>query len=203
MAILLPSEPDGATPSDWELRFQAEPELRADDDAARRIAGYAAAFSVRTKIRTYGGEFEEIIDPGAFAATLASRADVRMLVEHDPRSLLARTSAGNLVLTEDAKGLRFEASLPDTQLGRDTYEQIRVKNFAGMSFGFRPVKTRTEYDGQGRLRSVTLQSVELREITVTSLPAYPKTSVALRSLLTRPETGALDLRLRLAKLRGC
>lgn len=197
-------EPDGETPSDIELRWAPDAELRAVDDQARRLSGYAATFNNPTKIRSWSGEFDEVISTGAFGETLRSGADVRLLVEHDPRSLLARTSAGNLTLTEDGKGLRFEVTLPDTQLGRDTYEQVRVGNYKGMSFGFRPVKTRTQYDDKGRLRSVTLDSVELREVTITSMPAYPKTSVAMRSLFTRSEipADALSLRLRLAKLRG-
>lgn len=200
----LPLEQDGETPAEFELRWAPDAELRALDDQTRRLSGYAATFGTPTKIRSWSGEFDEVISVGAFGETLRSGADVRLLVEHDPRSLLARTSAGNLTLTEDQKGLRFEVTLPDTQLGRDTYEHIRVGNYKGMSFGFRPVKTRTQYDDKGRLRSVTLDSVELREVTITSMPAYPKTSVAVRSLFTRSEapTDALSLRLRLAKLRG-
>lgn len=202
--MLLPLERDGETPAEFELRWATDAELRAVDDQTRRLTGYAATFNTPAKIRSWSGDFEEVIDAGAFGDTLRSGADVRLLVEHDPRSLLARTSAGNLILTEDGKGLRYEATLPDTQLGRDTYEQVRVGNFKGMSFGFRPVKTRTQYDDKGNLRSVTLQSVELREVTITSLPAYQKTSVGIRSLFTRSDAPAdsLSLRLRLAKLRG-
>lgn len=107
-----------------------------------------------------------------------------------PFMLLARTGAGTLTLTEDKRGLAFEAVLPDTTLGRDTYENIRNKNYPGMSFGFLPVKNRTEYDDRGRLIRVQHDEVDLREITVTSMPAYPKTSVAVRSLATR-RTGQL------------
>lgn len=197
-------EQDGETPADFELRWTNDAELRAVDDQTRRLTGYAATFNTPTKIRSWSGEFDEVIDVGAFSDTLRSGADVRLLVEHDPRSLLARTSATNLTLAEDAKGLRYEVTLPDTTLGRDTYEQVRVGNYKGMSFGFRPVKTRTQYDDKGRLRSVSLQSVDLREITITSMPAYPKTSVALRSLFTRSadQADTISLRLRLAKLRG-
>lgn len=202
MPLLL--DQDGETPAEFELRWATDAELRAVDDQTRRLTGYAATFNTPTKIRSWSGEFDEVIDVGAFGETLRSGADVRLLVEHDPRSLLARTSAGNLTLGEDAKGLRYEVTLPDTQLGRDTYEQVRVGNYKGMSFGFRPMKTRTQYDDKGKLRSVALQTVELREITITSMPAYPKTSVAMRSLFTRsePPADSLALRLRLAKLRG-
>lgn len=197
---------DGETPSDLELRFllEADAEVRALDDGARRLAGYAAAFNVRTKIRSWAGEFEEVLLPGAFAESLRSKKDIRFLVEHDPRLLLARSSAGTLTLVEDAKGLRFETALPDTQLGRDTYENIRVKNYIGMSFGFNPLRMKQDFDDRGRLRSVAHESVDLREVTVTSMPAYPKTSVAIRSLFppSAPPIGDLALRARVARLKA-
>lgn len=204
MPTLLPSDPDGATPSELEIRFAVDLEMRAVDDTARKLSGYAATFKTKATIRAYYGEFTEWLEPGCFADSLSKGTDVRALVEHDYRALLARTSAENLVLAEDGKGLRFEMKLPDTQLGRDTYEQVRVRNYTGMSFGFLPVKMDQEFDKGGRLIRVAHQVVDLREITITSMPYYPKTSVALRSLCAPAGTpgGALDLRLRVAKLRG-
>lgn len=198
-------ERDGEAPSELDLRWSVEPEMRAEDDATRRLTGYAATFNTKAKIRSWSGDFDEVIEAGAFADALRSGGDIRLLVEHDPRSLLARTSAGNLWLTEDTKGLRFDVMLPDTQLGRDTYEQVRVGNYRGMSFGFLPVKTRTQYDDKGRLRSVALEKVDLREVTITSLPAYPKTSVDTRSLFNRSGGAPADnreLRVRILKLKG-
>lgn len=186
MAIL---ELDGEKPSDLDARCLISVELRAEDDAKRLLSGYVATFNNKAKIRSWSGEFEEWIEPGAFADSLRSGRDIRYLFEHDPRALLARTSAGNLTLSEDAKGLRISAQLPDTQLGRDTYEQVRVGNLKGHSFGFLPIKTKTTFDDRGRLRSVALQQVDLREVTITSMPAYTRTSVATRSLFT-PSGGA-------------
>ncbi|WP_448208477.1 HK97 family phage prohead protease [Azospirillum sp. sgz302134] len=200
-------EQDGETPSDLEVRFalDVDVEMRAVDDGTRTLRGYAATFGTKTKIRSWNGDFEEWLEPGCFADTLAKGTDVRALVEHDYRSLLARTAAGNLVLAEDAKGLTFALTLPDTQLGRDTFENVRVRNYSGMSFGFNPLKMKQDFDGKGRLIRVAHQSVDLREITITSMPAYPRTSVAIRSLFTRPDPAPADtlaLRLRLAKARG-
>jgi len=194
---------DGKSPSELELRFNLDVELRAEDDSARMVKGYAAMFNSKTKIRMYGGHtFEEWLNPGCFAKSIGDGKDVRFLVEHMPFMLLARSGAGTLTLTEDKRGLAFEAILPDTTLGRDTYENIRNKNYPGMSFGFLPVKNQTEYDDRGRLIRVQHDEVDVREITVTSMPAYPKTSVAVRSLATRPEPGNFALRARLAKLKG-
>lgn len=203
--MLLRSEQDGETPSDLEVRLAVDLDMRAVDDGPRMLRGYAATFNAKTKIRSWSGEFEEWLDPGCFAETLAKGTDVRALLEHDYRSLLARTGAGNLILEEDQRGLKFTMNLPDTQLGRDTYENVRVRNFTGMSFGFNPVKMKQDFDEKGRLIRVSHQSVDLREITITSVPAYPKTSVAVRSLFAVPAPvlgGDLILRSRLARLRA-
>lgn len=198
--------PDGEKPSDLELRFAIDLDLRADPtntEAPRRLSGYAAVFNSPAKIRSWSGDFSETIAPGAFADSIKRNTDIRLLHEHDYGQLLARTAAGNLRLSEDSKGLRFEADLPDTQLGRDVYEQVRVGNLRGMSFGFSPVKMTQTRDAQGNLRAVEHQSVDLREVTITSVPYYPKTSVALRSLFATPTTPGpdLSLRARLARAR--
>ncbi|WP_417847112.1 HK97 family phage prohead protease [Thalassospira povalilytica] len=194
---------DSSQPSELELRFNLDVEFRAEDDTARTVKGYAAVFNSKTKIRMYGDHsFEEWFNPGCFSETLSKKLDVRFLVEHHPYKLLARAGAGSLILAEDQRGLAFESHLPDTTLGRDTYENIRNKNYPGMSFGFRPVKNRPEYDERGRLIRVQHDKVDLSEITVTSMPYYSKTSVAVRSLATRPAPDNLALRARLAQLKG-
>lgn len=204
-------EPDSEAPAEIELRFR-ELEIRAGTDAegrpTRRVEGLAVPYQSRTTIRSWGGHsFEEWIEPGAFGETLRANADVRLLLEHDARSLLARTKAGNLRLRDGSQGLEFEADLPDTQLARDALENIRAKNYPGMSFGFIPKEMVRAYEPNGRLRSVGHRAAQLREISIVSLPAYAKTSAAVRSVLIQPEPGAapatdLALRARLARLRG-
>ena len=203
-------ETDGATPAALELRF-AELEIRAGETGeglpARLIRGLAAPYQAKTRIRSYGGgEFEEWLEPGVFGETLRSGADVRLLLEHDQRNLLARTGAGNLRLRDTPQGLEFEAELPDTQMARDVLENIRVRNYAGMSFGFRPGDMQRTYGANGRLATVAHRSGTLREISIVSAPAYARTSVALRSVLQAeaPPVPAevLAMRLRLARARG-
>lgn len=194
----------GPFASDLEIRFQVDAVSAANDAASMKLGGYAAVFATRATIRYPGGEFSEVIERGAFAASLRSGGDVRLLLEHDALSLLARTTAGTLVLAEDDRGLRFDAQVVNTSTGRDAMEQVRARNITGCSFGFVADKYTVERDASGAVTAVTHHSVILREITLTSLPAYPQTSVALRSALSPqspppPDTRAL--RLRLARLR--
>ncbi len=183
--MLLPDK-DGERPADLDLRFALDCELRAEDDNKRLLTGYAAPFNVRAKIRSWSGTFEESIERGAFAESLRTNSDIFMLFEHSWDRVLARTKAGNLQLVEDDRGLRFEATLNDSPLAQQVYADVKSRNLSGMSFGFNPVKYRTERNADGSLRSVTLERVDLREVTVTARPAYVATSLNIRSLFTPP-----------------
>jgi Escherichia/Staphylococcus phage prohead protease len=137
----------------------------------RRLEGYAAKFGVQTRI----ADFVETIRSGAFTASLRSGADVLCLVDHDVTKLLARTRSGNLKLAEDATGLAFELSIPDTTVGRDVLALAERSDLGGMSFGFMVEKD----SWQGNRRE--LVAVDLREISVVSAwPAYPQTTVTAR-----------------------
>lgn len=140
--------------------------------SGRTLSGYAASYNDPTAI----GGFTERIAPGAFTKSLASGRDVLALLDHRPDVLLGRTRSGSLKLSEDAKGLRFELSLPDTAAARDVIALAERGDLGGMSFGF--VATDEAWDGNTR----ELREIELHEISVVqSWPAYQSTSVSLRN----------------------
>ena len=63
----------------------------------RTLAGYAAVYGEESReIVENGRPFVERIAPGAFAETLRSGADVKLLYNHDAGALLARTKSGTL-----------------------------------------------------------------------------------------------------------
>jgi uncharacterized protein len=139
---------------------------------ARSLEGYAATFGSEAKF----GSFSEVIEPGAFRAALAS--DVLALMDHDPGKVLGRTGSGTLRLSEDSRGLAFALDLPDTQAGQDVRALAERGDLGGMSFGFTVASGGDEWQGTKRI----LRAIDLREISVVSaFPAYPDTSLALRS----------------------
>ncbi|GLI93946.1 HK97 family phage prohead protease [Methylocystis echinoides] len=145
-------------------------EVRAGSNP-RQLEGFAATFDSEARV----GDFIEVIRPGAFAATLASGADILALVDHDPTRVLGRTKSGTLRLTENQRGLAFTIDIPDTSLGHDMLALAQRSDLGGMSFGFRAVD---EYWNGNRRE---LRAVELREISVVSAwPAYTNTSVEAR-----------------------
>ena len=139
--------------------------------SGRTLTGYVATFGTEARI----GGFTESIAPGAFTATLASDRDILALLDHRADVLLGRTSSGTLTLAEDAKGLRFDLKLPDTQPGRDLVALAERGDLGGMSFGF--VATDEQWTGDKR----ELRAVDLREISVVqAFPAYGQTEISLR-----------------------
>lgn len=127
----------------------------------------------------------EIIRPGAFKSAIDGGQDVRMLVDHNPSAILGRTKAGTLVLSEDAKGLFFTCTLPDTSVAEDIAENIRVGNISNCSFAFTPrdggetVTTRTE--GGVTVQEIEITDVDLYDVSVVTYPAYQSTDVSVRA----------------------
>lgn len=174
--------------------------VTATDGGPTRISGYAAKFNVTSA--PIGGLFVEKIAPGAFRKNLPG-ADIRLLVNHDPGQLLARTKSGTLKVTEDEVGLRFDGTLPDTALARDVITQINRGDLDSMSFGFRNAKD-TWADGKD-FPVRTLTEATVFDISVVTFPAYDKTEVGLRGLdayrkQAETRTRAAGVRLRLLSI---
>lgn len=164
-------------------------ELRADPDSDT-LVGYAAVFDAPSEPMP----FTEFVRRGAFAKTLNDGADVRLLVDHVGVPL-ARTKSGTLLLEEDDRGLRVEASLdpmnPDAQR---VLSAMRRGDLSQMSFAFKAVKDSFNAD-----RSVReLKEVKLFDVSVVTYPAYEDTIVSLRSRqsVTVEVSGSLSLRQR-------
>ncbi|WP_081375937.1 HK97 family phage prohead protease [Xanthomonas perforans] len=138
----------------------------------RQLIGLAAPFGTETRI----ADFRELIAPGAFTRTLAENKDILALADHAPDKVLGRTKSGTLALRQTDKGLEYSLTLPDTSTGNDIRTLAQRGDLGGVSMGF--VATRDSWDGDRR----TLHEVELIEISIVqSWPAYPTTTVSLRS----------------------
>ena len=154
-------------------------ELRATTEGGKRkIGGYAAVFNSLSVVLW---DFREEIAPGAFAEAIAKN-NVRALWNHDTSEVLGASANGTLYLAEDATGLRFDLELPDTQRGRDGYTLIERGDVTQMSFGFRSLPDGSEWriDENG-MYIRRLLKVDLLEVSPVTFPAYPATSVGVRS----------------------
>lgn len=165
-------------------------ELRASmEDGKRTIGGYAAVFDTLSVVLW---NFREEIAPGAFADAI-EKNNVRALWNHDTSEVLGASGNGTLRLDEDSVGLRFELELPDTQRGRDAFTLIERGDVSQMSFGFRSLpdgdEWRIDEDGQYIRR---LLRADLLEVSPVTFPAYPATSVGVRSEILGDEVQIPD-----------
>jgi HK97 family phage prohead protease len=157
-------------------------ELRETTDGMT-FEGYAAVFNSDSSPLP----FIERIAPGAFARSLKSRNDIKLLWNHDTGIVLGSTRAGTLRLMEDSFGLKAVASLPDTQAGRDAAVLLKRGDVSAMSFGFTVPQGGDSWDKTGNVR--TLNRVSLHEVSLVAFPAYSSTTgtTSVRSL-----EGAID-----------
>lgn len=143
-----------------------------EDSSGMFLEGYAALFNSRSE--NLGG-FTETIQPGAFRGSLQSRNDIKLLWNHDSGAVLGSTRAGTLTLTEDERGLKVSATLPDTTYGRDARELVRRGDVTAFSFGFSmPARGGDSWNSEGTER--VLKVVRLHEVSLVAFPAYPATA---------------------------
>jgi hypothetical protein len=151
------------------------------------FSGYAAVFNSDSEPLP----FTERILPGAFRKSLRSRNNVRMYLNHDSSMLLATTRAKTLRLEEDERGLKVDADLPDTTVGRDLSTLIKRGDVDSMSFGFSVPARGDQWSNDGNVRE--LKEVKLYEVSVvTGFPAYAATSASVRSVDTLAQRAQVD-----------
>lgn len=145
-----------------------------------KLYGHAAVFDSLSE--DLGG-FKEVIKRGAFAQSLRDD-DVVFLRSHDSNLPMARTSAGNLRLSEDATGLKFEVDLPDLESARDLHGLVRNRSFKQMSFGFRIERASDEkwVQRSDGLIIRELLRIRLMEISAVVFPAYASSTVSARAM---------------------
>lgn len=198
-------------------------EFRAEGDTGdgRTLEGYAAVFNTPTRIRSWEGEFDEEIAPGAFKRTLRSRTPV-LQFDHGRDQRTGTVPIGTIEdLREDSQGLFVSARLFDNDLVEPIRQAIEGKAITGMSFRFAVAEERwTDKDGKkvrddelaellwmpgerGPLKRTILRVDPLHELGPVVFPAYEATTVGVRSLLAQltPDEHRTMLRELAAELR--
>jgi HK97 family phage prohead protease len=161
-----------------EFDFEMRATSKGDD---MHFTGYAARFDSPAQVgRGPAGPFTEWLETGAFDTTLRSKPDVVLRTEH--RNLpMARTSAGNMRLSVDSKGLIVDATLdrrdPDV---RALEVKMENRNLSQMSYVFRAVRDKWNDDYTERhLQEVSLDK---GDVSVVTFGANENTSSRMGSL---------------------
>jgi HK97 family phage prohead protease len=146
-----------------------------------KLVGYAAVFGPLSE--DLGG-FRERVAPEAFNRSLEGDTDIRALVDHDTAKVLGRSSSGTLKLSTDERGLKVEIDLPDTTYANDLRALLERGDVSQMSFAFLVEPNGEKWEGRDEagMRIRTLTDVQLIEVSVVTIPAYPDTVAALRSM---------------------
>lgn len=158
----------------------------------RTLSGLAAVFGRETVI---GPWFREVIQPGAFTESIA-QDDVRALFNHDPNLVLGRNVSGTLTLSEDADGLRYDVTPPDTTYARDLMVVVDRGDVSQSSFAFEVPDGGDEWNYDelkaGKLPLRTITKARLYDVSPVTYPAYTDTTVSARAQQMAGPAAAAD-----------
>ena len=167
-----------------ELRATStEVKIRSAEDGteSRTIEGYALKFNKRSQ-PLMGGYFVETLDSRCLDDT--DMSNVVATFNHDESKLLGRSGV-NLTLAKDDVGLRFKIDLPNTTLGNDILEEVRMGILSQCSFAFTLPDDGSgsewhESDIDGVEYERTILSIDkLYDVSIVTTPAYADTNVSV------------------------
>lgn len=128
------------------------------------LEGVAVPFNQRYALFS---DYAEVIDPDCDFGT---RKAVKVSREHG--DLIGKLTD----MRSEADGLHVVAKLADTESGREAAELVREGVYDGFSIGFRPVENRV-IDADDGVTEVHRRKVDLFEVAVTGIPAYPAAEI--------------------------
>lgn len=163
--------------SKMEIRKHEVQELRIEQqDDTVTLHGYVTKYNERSQFMG----FYEQVDKKAFDNTLKNDNNVFALYNHDWNKILGSTRNGTLKLETDDIGLKFTLQpKANTSFLNDARELVDSGELRGMSFGF--IVKEDDWESRDGQDIRTLKDVDLREVTLTAIPAYESSEVALRS----------------------
>lgn len=173
------SEPWILTAPLGEIEWREAQNGRSDEWT---VTGHAAVFGALSE--DLGG-FREVLEPGAFRSALARNPDVRLLSNHNPDYVLARTRSRTLEVREDDHGLRVWARVAPLTWIDDLRRSMQRGDIDQMSFAFTLADGgddwAVENDGT-TVRTIRADGVrELFDVSIVTYPAYPAARAAIRA----------------------
>lgn len=184
-------------------------ERSEQENDGRTLEGYAAVFDTPTEINSWEGKFSESIARGAFRKTIRERKPV-LQFDHGHDARTGSVPIGKFEdIREDESGLFVSARLFDNPVVEPIRQAIEGGAISGMSFRFKVVRDEwRDADGKrvrddelgdllwqpgerGPLQR-TIKEVQLFEAGPVVFPAYPETSVGVRSMSEEDREALLE-----------
>lgn len=151
--------------------------IRATKNIANEhvIEGKAIVFNQQSE---YMG-FYEIIKPEAVEGI--DWDSTLLLYDHSFSNILARVDAKNLTINVKEDGVYFQATLNDSTLANDVYNDIKSGNVKGCSFGFNIAEDGDTWDftSDGTPLHIITKIETIPELSLTPIPAYTQTSASV------------------------
>jgi len=168
-------------------------EYRASGEGAKKVGGMAAMYDKPTDM----GWFVEVVKPGFFDGI--DTTETACLKNHDHNLILGRTANNTLQLSFLPEGLDYEATVPDTVTGNDTYTEVKGGYIYKSSFAFtvaeakwytvpaanfagvfpEDVVSRLTYGGEIEVREL-VKGRTLYDVSPVTYPAYQSSSADAR-----------------------
>lgn len=168
-----------------------------DGEKPKKVIGGLA--SVYDKYTDMGWHLE-VVRRGFFDGI--DTTQTAALKNHDPNLILGRTANGTLTLKDTPDGYDYEAIVPDTQVGRDTYEEVSGGYIYQSSFAFtvtssvwrevdrselagiidEQILNKVSYGGKVDIREL-VKGGKLYDVSPVTFPAYQSATSEARSLI--------------------
>ena len=177
----------------------------ANGQPSRTVVGHPIVYGVRSVNLTPWSDTRvvfEILEPGCITQDVFDRSDVIYNNNHSTRieDMIGRCykGKGTLSIKPGERNVEISCDYPNTTVGNDTLEQIRLGNVFGMSFAFRDdwedtengvsyERTNETIDGKEVWLRHVKRILELYDVANVTHPAYEQTDVA-----TREQSEAID-----------
>ena len=188
----------------------------ANGQPSRTVVGHPIVYGVRSVNLTPWSDTRvvfEILEPGCITQDVFDRSDVIYNNNHSTRieDMIGRyyKGKGTLSIKPGERNVEISCDYPNTTVGNDTLEQIRLGNVFGMSFAFRDdwedtengvsyERTNETIDGKEVWLRHVKRIVELYDVANVTHPAYEQTDVA-----TREQSEAIDKAIEAQLKREC
>lgn len=146
-----------------------------NNDNEHVIEGKAIVFNQQSE---YMG-FYEIIKPEAVDNIDWSKT--LLLYDHEFSNILARVDARNLTINVKKDGVYFQATLNNSTLANDVFNDIKSGNVKGCSFGFNIAEGGDDWDftDDGTPLHIITKIETIPELSLTPIPAYTQTSASV------------------------
>ena len=170
----------------------------ANGQPSRTVVGHPIVYGVRSVNLTPWSDTRvvfEILEPGCITQDVFDRSDVIYNNNHSTRieDMIGRCykGKGTLSIKPGERNVEISCDYPNTTVGNDTLEQIRLGNVFGMSFAFRDdwedtengvsyERTNETIDGKEVWLRHVKRILELYDVANVTHPAYEQTDVATR-----------------------